>query len=122
MRNKCFLHRMEPATSRHTFDGQNIGAIMADGKRETGIDPPPVDNDGAGAALAAVTAFLGSGQMQAFAKEIEQRDTRIIEFDASRNAIDDQFDWKTHPVLHMSDWGTNSVHRRNSAALRTFPA
>ena len=62
MGNKGLLHRMKPVTLRHTFDRQDVGAVVTDRKREARIDPPSVDDDGAGAALAAVAALLGSGQ------------------------------------------------------------
>ena len=47
-----------------------------------------VDQDGAGAALAAVASLLGSGQVEALAQEIEQRDARIVELDVLRHAVD----------------------------------
>jgi hypothetical protein len=63
---------------RDTFDGEHLRAVVAERKGQTGINPPPVDDDGAGAALAAVAAFLCSGQIELLAQEIEQRDSRII--------------------------------------------
>ena len=73
---KACLDRMQPAALRHAFDGENVRAVVADGERQTGIDPPPVDDDRAGAALAAVAPLLGAGQVQPFAQQIEQRDAR----------------------------------------------
>ncbi len=87
MGNKRLLHRMKPIALRHAFDRQDVSAVVTDRKRQAGIDPPSVDDDRAGAALAAVAALLGSGQMQAFAKKIEQRDARIVELDRSRDAV-----------------------------------
>jgi hypothetical protein len=63
---KGFLHRMKATALRHTLDRQNFGAIVADRKRKARIDPSSVEQDRAGAALAAITALLGSGQSQAF--------------------------------------------------------
>ena len=60
---------------------------MADGEREAGIDAPAVDQDGAGAALAAVAALLGAGQVEALAQEVEQRDARIVEFDLAATPL-----------------------------------
>jgi hypothetical protein len=79
---------VEPLALRHAFDRQYIGAIVADREREAGIDPASVDDDRAGAALAAVTALLGSCQMQSFAKKVEKRDARVIELDGSRDTVD----------------------------------
>ena len=81
---KGLLHRMKPIALRHAFDRQDVGAVVTDRKRKARIDPSSVDDDRAGAALAAVAALLGSGQMQAFAKKIEEGDTRVIQLDRSR--------------------------------------
>ena len=67
---------------------RTLGAVVADRERKARIDPASVDNDRAGAALAAVAALLGSGQVQPFAQKIEKRDARIIEFDGSRDTVD----------------------------------
>jgi hypothetical protein len=61
---------------------------MADRERKTGNDPTAIDEDCARAALTAVAALLGSGQVQTFAEKIEKRNTRIIEFDCSRDTVD----------------------------------
>ena len=68
------LHRMQFVAARDAFDGEDVGAVMADRQSQAGIDPPAVDQHRAGAALAAVAALLGAGQMQALAQQIEQRD------------------------------------------------
>ena len=57
----------------------DVGAVVADRERQARIDPPAVDQDRAGAALAAVAALLGAGQVQPLAQEIEQRDARVVE-------------------------------------------
>jgi hypothetical protein len=56
-------------------------------EREAGIDPASVNDDRASTTLAAVTALLGSCQMQSFAKKVEKRDARVIEFDGSRDTV-----------------------------------
>ena len=57
-------------------------------QRQTGIDPPSIDDDGAGAALTAVAALLGSGEIEPFAQKVEQRDARIIKLDRARDTVD----------------------------------
>ena len=79
MGDEGLLHRMKPIALRHAFDRQDVGAVVADRQRQARIDPPSVDDDRAGAALAAVAALLGSGQVQALAQKIEQRDARVVE-------------------------------------------
>ena len=63
-----------------------LRAVAADREREAGIDPAPVDVDRAGAALPAVAALLGPGQIEAFAKQIEQRDPRVVQLELSAPA------------------------------------
>ena len=52
-------------------------AFVHDGERQAGIDPPPVDDHRAGAALAVVAALLGAGQVQMLAQRVEQRGARV---------------------------------------------
>ena len=58
------------------------------GERQAGIDAAAIDEDGAGAALAAVAALLGSGQIEPLAQQVEQRDAGVVEHDrpASRRS------------------------------------
>ena len=86
------LHRMQPVAFGEAFDRQDLGAVEADGEREAGIDPPAVDEHGAGAALAAVAALLGAGQVETLAQQVEQGDPGIVEGDVAAVAIDGQAD------------------------------
>jgi hypothetical protein len=81
------LHRVELVTSRHTFDRHDLRAILGEGQREARIESSPIDQDRAGAALAAVATLLRSGQIEAFAQQIQKRDARIVEFDVPLHAI-----------------------------------
>lgn len=63
---------MERAVRRETLDRRDLAALLHHGQRETRVDPPAVDEDGAGAALAEVAAFLGAGQVQAIAQSVEE--------------------------------------------------
>jgi hypothetical protein len=81
---------MKPVTVRHTLDRQNVGAVVTDRKREARIDPPAVDDDRAGAALTAVTALLGAGQIQVFAQKVQKRNARIIQLDRPLDAVDSE--------------------------------
>lgn len=58
------------------FYGGDFGAILHHRQREAGVDRSPVEQHGAGAALAMVAAFLGSCQMQPVAQGIQQRRPR----------------------------------------------
>ena len=48
---------------------------------------PAVDQDGAGAALAAIAALLGAGQVETLAQQVEERDAWIVELDVPLHAI-----------------------------------
>ena len=62
------LHRMQLVAARDALDREDVGAVVADRQSKAGIDPPAVDEDGAGAALAAVASLLGAGQMEPLAQ------------------------------------------------------
>ena len=78
---------MQSITLCHTFDRQDVSAVVTDRKRKARIDPSSLDDDRAGAALPPVAALLRSGQMQVLAKKIEQRHPRVIELDRSLHAV-----------------------------------
>ena len=71
------LHRMQLVAIGEALDGQDVGAVKADRQRQAGIDAPAVDQHGAGAALAAVAALLGAGEVEPLAQQVEQGDARI---------------------------------------------
>ena len=96
---KGFLHRMKSIALCHALDRQNLSAVVADRKRKARIDPSSVEQDRAGAALAAITALLGSGQSQAFTEKIQEGDARVIELDSSRDAIHGEGRCEAHAVL-----------------------
>src|SRR5262249_11480425 len=82
------LDGMELVAARDARDRHDVGAVMAARQRQAGIDPPPVEEDRAGAALAAVASFLGSREVETLTQEIEQRDTRVGELDSAPLAVD----------------------------------
>jgi hypothetical protein len=73
VRDERLLHRMQPSAPRHAFDREDICAVVADGECKARIHAPSVDNGGTGAALAAVTALLGSRQ----AREEGRAESRV---------------------------------------------
>ena len=62
-----------PSCHRQALDRRDLRAVVRDGKREAGVGPAAVDQHRAGAALAVVAAFLGAGQPEPLAEQIEQR-------------------------------------------------
>src|SRR4029077_19511292 len=55
---KRLLQRMKPIAACHTFDREDVSAVVTDRKRKARIDPSSLDDDRAGAALPPVAALL----------------------------------------------------------------
>ena len=87
---------MKRIAGGQAFDREDVRAVAAQRKRETGIDAPADEEDRAGAALAAIAALLGAGEIEALAQEIEQRDSGIIEIDVAPHAVDGEADGEIH--------------------------
>ena len=66
--NEGRLHRMQGFALRQPLEGQHLRAVLARRQCQAGINPPTIDQNRAGAALAPVAPFLGAGQVQAFAQ------------------------------------------------------
>ncbi len=54
------------------FDGEDVGVCDLQEGDEAGVDELAVEQDGAGAALAFSAALLGSGELEVFAKDVEE--------------------------------------------------
>ena len=68
------LHGMHGAVGGgQTFDGGDLSAGSLSGQHVAGLDGTPVHHDGAGAALRGVAAYVGSGEVQAFAQYLHQQ-------------------------------------------------
>ena len=98
------LHRVQRVAGGEALDGGDFGAVEGDGEGQAGVDPPVVDQHRAGAALAAVAAFLGAGQGHALAQEVEQGHPRVVERYRPCLAVDGQADG----VGHASSIGLHS--------------
>src|SRR6267378_945705 len=66
------LHRVQFVTLRDALDGGDAGSGGLAGQYGAGFDRTAVDMDDAGAALAGVAADMGAGQVQVFAKEMDE--------------------------------------------------
>src|SRR5258708_19955802 len=60
--DKSVLQRAELTVLSKSFDSSDFVALVHHRKSETGIDPTPIDQNGAGAALAMVTTFLTTSE------------------------------------------------------------
>jgi hypothetical protein len=75
---------------RDAFDGRDLRALVHDRQGQAGIDAAAVDEDGAGAALATVAAFLGAGQAEYFTQGVEQGHARFErQFDFGKASLAD---------------------------------
>ena len=66
------LQRVQLVVAGDAFDGRDVGALDLDGEDAAGVDQAAVQDDGAGAAVAVVAAFLGAGEADALAQDFEQ--------------------------------------------------
>ncbi len=57
---------------RESLDGGDLGALRDGGKGEAGVDAAAVDEDGAGATLSVIAAFLAAGETEILAQSVEQ--------------------------------------------------
>ena len=64
--DECRLHRMQFFAFRESFDRRDVIAFMHDRETETRIDPSPVHQDRARAALPVIAAFLRASELQIF--------------------------------------------------------
>jgi hypothetical protein len=58
------------------FDRRDARAVLHDRKREARINAATIDQNGAGTALAVITALLGASEAEIEAKRVEQRGPR----------------------------------------------
>jgi hypothetical protein len=66
------LDVVESGSFGDAFDGLNAGALDLQDRDETTVHEPSVEHDGTGAALPFPAAFLGSGEAQVLAENIEK--------------------------------------------------
>src|SRR5215470_9672733 len=65
------LKRVKQPPSTKAFYGRDSRAVLHDRQRQARIDALPINQNGARAALAVVTAFFSAGEAKAFAKGVE---------------------------------------------------
>jgi len=70
------LNGVESLSGFETLDGQDIRPLTLLGRHEAGVHQPPVEQHGAGPALAFATSFFGAGKLQIVAQKLEQRCAR----------------------------------------------
>src|SRR5215469_2167387 len=66
------LDGVESVALCEAFDGGDFGSIGGDCEGEAGVDAAPVEQDGAGSALAVVAALLAAGEFEVLAQGVEE--------------------------------------------------
>ena len=105
---------MERAGGAKALDRGDLAAFVLHGQSQAGIDAFAVDEDGARAAGALITALLGAEKVQMLAQEIEKRRSRVhvpLHFAAIDNPA--------HCALRFTQQGT-LTRGRGSCSLRTL--
>ena len=82
---------MQRVIGGEPFNRREIATVVLNRQCQARKNPFTVRQDGAGAACALVTSFLGSGQMQMLTERVQQTDT-WIESEIVRASIDTQPD------------------------------
>ena len=77
------------------LDGRDVGAVRLDGEHRARLDRPPIDVDGAGAALAGVAADVGAGQVEVLAQGLDEEASRL-DVELPGRPIDDERDVFAH--------------------------
>lgn len=89
------LQRVRLVLTRQPLDGDDVPTHVLHRQRETGHDALAVDKDRAGAARALVAALLRAVELERFAEQVEQRNTRVGRrvnrgsVDPNREVLDD---------------------------------
>jgi hypothetical protein len=64
------LDGAECVAACEAFDGRHLRAVYRSGQREAGVDAAPIDQNGAGAALAVVATLFGARQVEVLAQGV----------------------------------------------------
>ena len=91
MVDECLLHGVQGAVGGEALDGGDFGAGDRGGEGDAGGVQFAVDQDGAGAADAYAAAFLGAGEAEVVAEEVEEQ-PRGGDFGLVFRAVDFQLD------------------------------
>src|SRR6185437_9267300 len=83
------LDPVERIAAGEALDGRDAAPVAGGGEREAGVDRRFVEENGAGAALAAAADELRAGELQPFAQRDEQR-LMVGRGDVVRGSVDDE--------------------------------
>jgi hypothetical protein len=99
---ESFLHRMQLAMARESFDGGDLGAVGLDSQERAGLDGLAIEQDGAGAAQGGFATDMRSGQPAEIAQEMNEQQARL-NLVLVRSAIDSNIDGRLHKFRFKFD-------------------
>ncbi len=77
MVDESLLKRVKPPVVGQPFDGLDLASVGLHGEHQAGGHQPPVDDHGAGAAVAGAAALLAAGKAQLPAHHVQERAMRF---------------------------------------------
>jgi hypothetical protein len=75
--NECLLNRVEGLAVCKTLNGRYFSTIDGSSEDHASVNPPAIQMNRAGPALAIVAALLGTRELQPLTQEVQQRNARI---------------------------------------------
>jgi hypothetical protein len=106
MVDEGLLYWMKRTVFRQSFDGGDLRTVLHNSQCKARIDPPAIDQNRTGAALAVVATLLRSGQTKMDAQRIKERSPRS-ERQLVRHAVDVErdhhFGWRRKSLAAL--WG-----------------
>src|SRR5580692_3996395 len=115
MLDEGFLERVELSIFRQPFHGENAASIHPNRELAAGVNRLSVYHHGASAALAAIAADFGAGELEMIAQEFHQRPA-IFHFHTPFDAVDAELNGGAR-----DGWiGLGGLDGRSRRALLTF--
>src|SRR5262249_19883154 len=75
--HEAVLERVELPVLLEALDGHDRPAVRLDGENRARLDGPPVEEDGAGAAVRCVTPDMGAGEAEDLPEQVDQEQPRL---------------------------------------------
>ena len=85
------LDRVQPVAAREPLDRRHLGALGLEREHRAALHRAPVDEHGAGAALARVAADVRAGQPEPVAERVDEQ-RPPLDLERPRLAVDDELD------------------------------
>ena len=114
---EALLHRMQLPFRREAFDRRHRRAVGLHREDRARLRAPAVDEHGARAALARVTADMGSGEIEMLAQEMHEQRARL-DVRLAHLAVDGDGDWDHRGANPSPNSPPRLLWKRRSLAIR----